>query len=271
MGGHGLLVQAPWVPVLAITGAVLAIGQWLAPSYLVCAIPLIAFSLHRPTRPGAPTARPDWRPALAKELPKTETRASELLDGTTTTGLGLLLVLGVCMIAFDQATAVLFLLPVFLTGTRHHMHATASQKADALRRFATELRLPVGAPEMSFCWELSCDSVPRLRVHLPARRAGLKSISFAVASSPVSFVLRRKIMLTVETRAQSDADDLMRRRTNTERDVRASNGSILRLVDWDAEAVELLRVLARKTPKPAKASRGTWLLREISEPGSKAA
>lgn len=271
MGDHGLLVQAPWVSVLAITGAVLAIGQWLAPSYLVCAIPLIAFSLHRPTSLGAPTACQDWRPALAKELPKTETRASELLDGTTTTGLGLLLVLGVCMIAFDQATAVLFLLPVFLTGTRHHMPATASQKADALRRFATELRVPAGAPEMSFCWELSCDSVPRIRVHLPAHRAGLKSMSFAVASSPVGFVLRRKIMLTVETRAQSDADDLMRRRTNTEPDVRASNGSILRLVDWDAEAVELLRVLARKTPKPAKASRGTWLLREISEPGSKAA
>lgn len=271
IGHHGLFVRAPWVPVLAITGAVLAIGQWLAPNYLVCAVALIAFSLHRPTGSGAPTARQDWQPALAKELPKSQTHASELLDGTTTLGLGLLLVLGVCMIAFGQAAAALFLLPVFLTGTRHHMPATASYKADTLRRFASELRLPAEAPEMSFCWELSSDSLPRLRVQLPTRRAGLRSVSFAVASSPLGLVLRRKTMVVVETRAQSDADDLMRRRTNTEPDMRGPNGSILRLVDWDAEAVELLRVLARKTPKPAKASRGTWLLRELSEPGFKAA
>jgi hypothetical protein len=271
MGDRGLLVQAPWAPVLAITGIVLALGQWLAPNYLVCAVPLIAFSLHRPTSSGAPTAPQDWRPASARRLPETETRASELLDGTTTTGLAVLLLVGVCMIDFGQTTAALFLLPVFLTGTRHHMPATASQKADALRRFASALRLPAEAPEMSLCWELSSDSVPRLRVQLPCHRAGLTSLSFAVAFSPVGFVLRRKIMLMVETRAQSDADDLMRRRTNTEPDLRASNGSILRLIDWDAEAVELLRVLARKTPKPVKASRGTWLLREISEPGCKAA
>jgi hypothetical protein len=78
-------------------------------------------------------------------------------------------------------------------------------------------------------------------------------------------------MLLVETRAQSDADDLTRRRTDAEPDLRSSDGSILRLVEWNAEAVELLRVLARKAPKPVKASRGTWLLREISEPPRKAA
>ena len=43
------------------------------------------------------------------------------------------------------------------------------------------------------------------------------------------------------------------------------------LVEWDSEALELLRVLAREAPRPMKASRGTWLLREISEPGRKAA
>jgi hypothetical protein len=97
------------------------------------------------------------------------------------------------------------------------------------------------------------------------------TLSFVVTSSPLGFVLRRNIMLLVETRAQSDADDLARRRTNTDPDLRSSDGSILRLIEWDAEAVELLRVLARKTPKPVKASRGTWLLREISEPRRKAA
>jgi hypothetical protein len=64
------------------------------------------------------------------------------------------------------------------------------------------------------------------------------TLSFVVTSSPLGFVLRRNIMLLVETRAQSDADDLAR---------------------------------ARKTPKPVKASRGTWLLREISEPRREAA
>jgi hypothetical protein len=94
------------------------------------------------------------------------------------------------------------------------------------------------------------------------------TLSFVVASSPLGFVLRTKVMLLVETRAQSDADDITRRRTNAEPDLRSADGSILRLLEWDADAVELLRVLARK---PAKASRGTWLLREISEPRRKAA
>ena len=47
-------------------------------------------------------------------------------------------------------------------------------------------------------------------------------------------------MLLVETRAQSDADDLMRRRTKAEPHSRSSDGSILRLIEWDYEAVELL-------------------------------
>jgi hypothetical protein len=194
-----------------------------------------------------------------------------LLDATTVTGLTVLLAGGVCLIALGQPTAALLLLPPFLTGTRHHMGGTAAQMADALRLFASELRPPTDAPEMSFSWELSSNGVPRLRVHLPTHRAGLMTLSFVVTSSPLGFVLRRNIMLLVETRAQSDADDLARRRTNADPDLRSSDGSVLRLIEWDAEAVELLRVLARKTPKPVKASRGTWLLREITEPRRKAA
>jgi hypothetical protein len=151
------------------------------------------------------------------------------------------------------------------------MTATAAQTAGALRAFASELRSSADAPEMSFSWELSSGGTPRLRVHLLTHRAGLISLSFVATSSPLGFVLRRNIMLLVETRAQSDADDLTRRRTNAEPDLRSSDGSILRLVEWNAEAVELLRVVARKAPKPVKASRGTWLLREISEPRRKAA
>ncbi|MBW2508378.1 MAG: hypothetical protein JRE81_07100 [Deltaproteobacteria bacterium] len=78
-------------------------------------------------------------------------------------------------------------------------------------------------------------------------------------------------MLRVETRAQSDADDLMRRRSNENVEIRDEDGSIVRLVSWDENAVELLRALAREAPKPSKASRGTWILRELSEPGRRAA
>jgi len=78
-------------------------------------------------------------------------------------------------------------------------------------------------------------------------------------------------MLLVQTRAQSDADDLMRRRTGANAELREEDGSILRLVAWDADTIELLRILAYEAPKPVKASRGTWLLREITEPGRRAA
>jgi hypothetical protein len=64
---------------------------------------------------------------------------------------------------------------------------------------------------------------------------------------------------------------LMRRRNYGQAGLREEDGSILRLVAWDADAIDLLRALAHKTPKPVKTSRGTWLLREISEPGRQAA
>jgi hypothetical protein len=271
MGRNGLLVRARWALVLPSTAGVLALGQWLAPNDLFCALPLIALSFHRPARWTAPSEHRDWRPALCKELPVAETPASEFLDATTATGLATLIAGGVGLVALGQPTAALLLLPVFLTGTRHHMPGTAAQTAAALRLFASELRSPGDAPEMSFSWELSSGGVPRLRVHLLTHRAGLMTLSFVVTSSPLGFVLRHRIMLLVETRAQSDADDITRRRTNAEPDLRSADGGILRLVEWNAEAVELLRVLARKAPKPAKASRGTWLLREISEPRRKAA
>jgi hypothetical protein len=102
-------------------------------------------------------------------------------------------------------------------------------------------------------------------------RVGLLGLSFVVTSSSLGFLRPRRIMLLVHTRAQSNADDLMRRRSCAHAELREDDGSILRLVAWDADAIDLLRVLARKSPKPFKTSRGTWLLREISEPGRQAA
>jgi len=272
MGASALLVQAPWGSVLLVTGIVLGIGQWLAPSYLLCAAPLLAFALHRPAGASLRSEPLDWLPATSNELPRSKTQASELLDGTTTTGLAVLLGAGTSLISLGEPTAALLLLPLFVTGTRYHLPSSAPAKADVLRRFTSALRLPPETPEISFSWErASDDGAPRLRLHLESHRAGLKSLSFVVASAPFGFVLRSRVMLLVETRAQSDADDVMRRRTKVTPDVRASNGSILRLVDWDVEAIELLRVISCKAPKPMKASRGTWLLREISEPRRKAA
>jgi hypothetical protein len=161
--------------------------------------------------------------------------------------------------------AALLALPAFSIGTRLHAAPTATESANVLGRFAAALRVPDGAPEMAFAWQLSSDGLPRLTFVFPGHRAGLLSLSFVVATSRIGSVRRRKVMLAVETRAQSDADDLVRRRTRTEPGARAPGGHNLRLVEWNAEAIELLRTLARKTPKPAKASRGTWLLREISE------
>ncbi|TNF64804.1 MAG: hypothetical protein EP303_00455 [Deltaproteobacteria bacterium] len=271
MGRARLLVQAPWTSALAVTGIALGIGQWLAPNHLVCALPLIAFFLHRPAKWVAPTQRKGWRSASATELPEAKGPARDFLDGTTRAGLVVLVGGGMCLIALGQPTAALLLLPIFLTGTQHHRTPTIAQASKALRLFASDLRLSADAPDMSFGWELSSDGVPRLRAHLPMRRAGLLTLGFVVTASSLGPILRHKVMLLVETRAQSDADDLVRRRTNAEPELRSSDGSIVRLIEWDAEAVELLRVLARKAPKPMKASRGTWLLREIAEPGRRAA
>jgi hypothetical protein len=124
---------------------------------------------------------------------------------------------------------------------------------------------------MAFAAERADDGAVRLRVELPEARAGLSSASFVVASSRVGFVWKPRVMLLVHTRAQSDADDLMRRRSAVDDAFRTADGSVLRLVEWNEEALGLLRALARRAPKPVKASRGTWLLRELSDPGRKAA
>jgi len=271
MGRDQLVVRAPWVTVLAVTVAAIAIGQWLAPSYPVCALALIALSLHRPTRLDFPAERPDWRPASAKELPEPSMTAGDLLDASTVAGLTVLLVGVISLVVLGQPIAALFLLPLFCSGTRLHMAATVGKKVDALRRFGSDLRLAADAPGMSFGWELSSDRIPRLRIRLPAHRAGLISLGLVVTSSSLGLVVRHRVMLLVETRAQSDADDVTRRRTNTNPTLRASDGSILRLIEWNSEAIALLATLARTTPKPMEPSRGTWLLRQISEPGRKAA
>jgi hypothetical protein len=272
LGERSLWVPAPWASVLAITASVVAIGQWLAPNHFVCAIPLLAFALHRPASWSPTSQQKNWAATPVKKLLETTFSLGDLVDGTTFAGITVLMAGGAGLMALAEPHAAILLLPLFFTGTRHHIPPSAAENSRMLRMFASDLRIPLDAPEMSFSWERAAeDGACRLRAHLVTQRAGLLSLGFVIAASPVGFVSRRKVMLMVETRAQSDADDLMRRRVDAEPDLRASDGSILRLVDWNLEAIELLRVLARKAPKPVKASRGTWLLREISEPGRRAA
>jgi len=264
MGRDVLLIRSPWPVTLVTGGGLLAMGQWLVGEALVLALPLLLLLVHRPMEQ---TSRPEersWRPVAYRDLPRRETLPADLLDATTAPGLLTLFGCSLALLTLGQPMAALLALPAFSVGTRLHVAPTATESANVLGRFAAALQVPDGAPEMAFAWEVSSDGLSRLTVALPGHRAGLLSLGFVVTTSRVGFVCRRKVMLAVETRAQSDADDLVRRRTHTEPDARAG-GHILRLVEWNAEAIELLRTLARKTPKQAKASRGTWLLREISE------
>jgi hypothetical protein len=270
-GRSSLLARAPWAAVLAVTALSLSLGQWLAPHTLFSALPLIAMSLHRPARHEVFAYPQGWSPVPESALRAKGMRTSDFLDATSVPGLVVLAASSVSLIALGEPASALLLLPIFLTGTKHHGFATSNQSAAVLHRFARALRLPHDAPQMSFNWERSHEERPRLRIHFPVHRAGLVTLSFVVTSSALGFVRHRKVMLFVETRAQSDADDLVRRRTNKETVLRASDGTMGRLTDWNAEAIALLRALAQEAPKPVKASRGTWLLREISEPRCQAA
>ncbi len=271
MGRPQLLIRSSWPKVIFAAAIAVALGQWMSPANLVFGAALIALALHRPSSKQTAVAARSWQAAPFAKLPKPRIQTCELLDATTVVGVLALLAYGGSLVALGQPDIALLSLPIFLSGTRHHDAPSLGRSARLLRGFAAELWLPDDAPNLAFAWELANDGTPRLRAHLPVRRAGLIALSFAVTSSPFGFLQRQRVMLVVETRAQSEADDLVRRRTKVEPDLRASNGSSLRVIDWDSVALELLRVIAREAPQPMKASRGTWLLREISDPGRKAA
>lgn len=268
-GRKSLAWRASWPPVLILTGLTLSGAQWLAPTHVAWGLPLLALAMHRPTRRASPTARKTWQQTPLADL---SARAPlDPLDGTTLPGAVALASLSLTLVALGQAAGALLLLPIFFTGTRLHFAQGAAECLEALRRFAFELRIEEDAPPMCFSWERASDGAIRLRLQFFASRPGLLSLSFVATSSALGPLQRRDVMLLVETRAQSDADDLVRRRLSSGEELRDADGSVLRLVPWDSRAVELLRALARRAPKTVKASRGTWLLREITEPGRRAA
>lgn len=272
LGRGTLLVRTSWPIVLVVTAALLGLSAWLSPHDVVCALPLLMFALHRIAKRNTLPLERRWQPAAPTCEHDRETRLSDLLDGTTLTGLVILAVSFTILVVLDQPFAALFLLPIFFTGTRLHTAPTAEECSERLRSFIASLSLPDEAPPMSLRWE-SCErGAPRCRVFLPTERAGLLSIGFVVATRTIGLVARRNVMLLVETRTQSDADDLARRRISAEPDFRSTDGRIGRLVEWNPDTMNLIRAFGCQTPtQPTKASRGTWLLREITGRHRKAA
>lgn len=275
LGPGVLLVRRSWPIVAVATAALLGLGAWLSPHDIVCALPLLVLAMHRTTKRNALPLERVWQSAAPAHERWRETLPSDLLDGTTLPGLLVLGVSFLVLVMVEQPLAAFILLPMFFTGTRQHAAPTARESADKLREFVSNLRLPESAPAMSFRWETCKRGAPRCRVTLPTERAGLLSLGFVVATRTVGSVACRSVMLLVETRTQSDADDLARRRISAEPDFRSTDGRIGRLVEWEPDTMNLLRALGCQTPtKPtnaSKVSRGTWLLREIAERHRRAA
>ncbi|MDH3199962.1 MAG: hypothetical protein OEM15_03615 [Myxococcales bacterium] len=272
VGPESLVVRTSWALVLIGAAAMLAASVWLAPHDIICAIPLLVLALHRPIQANALPLERTWRPSSPTYRRAPKMVPIDLLDGTTAIGLVILGASFATAVVFDRPFVALLLLPVFFTGTRQHTAPTAEESAERLRKFVTDLRLPPEAPSMSFRWETCGPKAPRCRVFLPAERAGLLSLAFVLTTRMVGFVARRRVMLLVETRAQSDADDLARRRIRVEPDFRSADGRIGRLVDWEPNTMAVIRALGCQTPtKPIKASKGTWLLRKITESHREAA
>ncbi len=269
LGRGSLWIRWSWPVVLSTSGLLVGCAQWLSPTELACGLPLLGLVLHRGSREPSVDVSKEWLPVSFAELERRE--LPDALDATTWLGVLHLGLASAVLFALGQASGALLLLPVLLSCTRFHRAPTKAEASRMLRELANHLCLPDDAPPMSFCWERTEDGCPRLRIHLASSRAGLRTVSLAATFGSLGLVRRRGVMLLIETRAQSDADDLMRRRAPNGDQWRKGDGTIVRPVRWNTEAIELLRVLARRAPKPVKASRGTWLLREISENGRRAA
>jgi hypothetical protein len=271
IGRERLLVRSSWPRVLVTAVAVLALSAWLVPHEIICAVPLLGLALHRPIQPNTLLRERTWQPMAPTPAPARKILPDDLLDGSTLVGL---LVIGAAFavaVLLDEPLAGIMLLPVFFIGTRLHAAPKAEESAEKLRKFVADLRLPPEAPSMSFRWE-TCGGAPRCRVFLPTERAGLLSLALVVTTRMVGFIAHRRVMLLVETRAQSDADDLTRRKVRVEPDFRSAEGRIGRLVDWKPETMGLVRALGCQMPtKPVRASSGSWLLRKLTQSQRKAA
>ncbi|MGB5812965.1 MAG: hypothetical protein WBG86_20700 [Polyangiales bacterium] len=273
MGADALLVRVPWPAVVIVGAAVVITASLTGPYDVFGAIALLALVFHR--RPSKLVIPPEsrWRPDAPTDQRRSETPLSDLIDGTRPIGAGLAVLTIGTMVALGQPSIALVAIPIFVTGTRWHRGPGLNEASHHLRRFVEALRTPESGAPMALCWETHEISAPRCRLILPNERAGLLSLSFVTTTRYVGGVARRSVELLIQTRAQSDADDLVRRRIGAEPTFRTEDGRIGRLLPWSADAIALTRALAHRAPTiETRGSRsGTWLIEELADRPSRAA
>ncbi|MEM7138096.1 MAG: hypothetical protein AAF500_16055 [Myxococcota bacterium] len=272
MGPEAHLVRLRWPAVLGLASACVGLVMLFAPSEPLLAIPVLALMLHRPSERFAVPDEHGWRVRPPSVRIRRETPLGDLLDGTQPVGWIVGGVALITIIALGQPIVALAALPVFLTGTGHHRPPTPTESEQLLAAFISDLRLEDTAPPMGFCWEAREGSPPRCRIVVPSARPGLLSLSCVAVTSKIGCVAQRRVMLLVQTRAQSDADDLVRRATASEPDFRAADGRLGRLIEWGPDVYALVRSLECRTHlKPVRKATGSWLLRQMGKRTSKAA
>ncbi|MEM7433889.1 MAG: hypothetical protein AAF436_01965 [Myxococcota bacterium] len=272
MGREAHVVRLGWPAVLGLAGGCAALVMLFAPTEPLLAIPVLALMLHRPSERFVVPEEHGWFAGQPSVQVRRETPLGDLLDGTRPVGWIVGGAVLLTMVALGNPIVALAALPVFLTGTWHHRPPTPAESERLLAAFMSNLRLEDTAPPMGFRWEAREGSPPRCRLVVPSARPGLLSLSCVAVTAKIGCVARRGVMLLVQTRAQSDADDLVRRATGREPDFRAADGRLGRLVEWGPDAYSLVRSLECRTHlKPLRKATGSWLLRQMRKRTSKAA
>lgn len=253
-----------WLAVISASLAMVGAGFWFRPQALLFAPALLTFGLQLPHRPDSGWFGREWQPSSPARSERRSWTSPDLLDGSTLPGLLLLSGCVALLASLDQAVGALLLLPCFFTGTRLHNAPRAEECSSILRDFSRRLRLPAEAPQMGFAWEQSEDGHPRLAMKLSSARTGLLSLSLAVVTAQEGFLLRRRVALVCETRAQTEADDLLQTLVASAPRTRGPLGRITRILPWEPDTIQAIRALSgSRTSRKPRAARGPWIMRKV--------
>lgn len=271
-GTRALVVRMPWpLAILAVATLVTTVA-FLAPNEMLFALPVLGLIVHRTRARGTVPPQEGWTAAIPSKQPCKESPLGDLLDATRVPGITVATMTSIALVALGAPILAIATLPLYLTATRQHRCPSARESGLLLADFVASLRMDANAPPMSFRWQSRSTGAPRCRVVLPKERPGLLSLSLVTTTRDIGSIAQRHVMLLVETRAQSDADDLARRASGAEPDFRTDDGRIGRLVEWGPGAMTLIRSLECRTRlRPLRKSSGSWLLRKMNERHSKAA